>query len=278
MRKIKLIKSGVAAVDGAGVHLYRIFGYHDTPLFDPFLLLDDFRNDQPENYIAGFPWHPHRGIETITYMLEGSAEHGDSLGNSGVIRKGEVQWMTAGSGIIHQEMPKPDEQGRMYGFQLWANLPAKHKMIAPRYQDVSAENIPTVNDPQGASVKVICGSYLQTQGAVEDIVIDPQYWDVSILPEKQVILPVKQGYTCFVYCYCGDAVIDNHAIYNRQVVLFEDGENILIQSGKAGTNLLFISGKPLGEPISWRGPIVMNSKAEIDLAFRQLGDNTFISG
>ena len=278
MRKIKLIKSGVAAIDGAGVHLYRIFGYHDTPLFDPFLLLDDFRNDQPENYIAGFPWHPHRGIETITYMLEGSAEHGDSLGNSGVIRKGEVQWMTAGSGIIHQEMPKPDEQGKMYGFQLWANLPAKHKMIAPRYQDVSAENVPTVSDPQGASVKVICGSYLQTQGAVEDIVIDPQYWDVAIQPEKRIILPVLPGYKCFVYCYGGDALIDNHAIYNRQGVLFEDGENILIQSGKAGTNLLFISGKPLGEPISWRGPIVMNSKAEIDLAFRQLGDNTFISG
>jgi redox-sensitive bicupin YhaK (pirin superfamily) len=276
MRKIKLIKSGVEAIDGAGVHLYRIFGYHDTPLFDPFLLLDDFRNDKPENYIAGFPWHPHRGIETITYMLEGYAEHGDSLGNSGVIRKSEVQWMTAGSGIIHQEMPKPDVQGRMYGFQLWANLPATHKMIAPRYRDVSADLMPTVNDPQGASVKVICGSYLQCKGAVEDIVIDPQYWDVAIQPEKRVILPVKPGYTCFVYCYGGDAVIDSHAIYNRQVVLFEDGENILIQSGKAGTNLLFISGKPLGEPISWRGPIVMNSKEEIDLAFRQLANDTFI--
>jgi len=276
MRKIKLIKSGVASVDGAGVHLYRIFGYHDTPLFDPFLLLDDFRNDKPENYLEGFPWHPHRGIETITYMLEGSAEHGDSLGNSGVIRRGEVQWMTAGSGIIHQEMPKPDAQGRMYGFQLWANLPATHKMIAPRYQDISANHIPEVNDPRGATVKVICGSYLNTKGPVEDIVIEPQYWDVRIMPDTQLVLPVKPGFTCFVYCYGGDAVIDETTVINHQVVLFEDGEDILIQSGKAGVNLLFVSGKPLGEPISWRGPIVMNSKEEIDLAFRQLANDTFI--
>lgn len=276
MRKIKLIKNGVESVDGAGVRLHRIFGYHDTPLFDPFLMLDDFRNDDPNDYLAGFPWHPHRGIETITYMMEGSAEHGDSLGNSGVIHKGEVQWMTAGSGIIHQEMPKPDAQGRMYGFQLWANLPAKDKMIAPRYQDIQAKHIPRVEDPQGAAVKVICGRYLQAQGPVENIVIEPQYWDVHVLPEKSIVLPVQTGYTCFIYCYGGEAVIDGKPISNRQVVLFEDGENIQITSGKDGFNLLFLCGKPLGEPIAWRGPIVMNSKEELDTAFRQLGNNTFI--
>lgn len=276
MRKIKLIKTGVAAIDGAGVHLHRIFGYHDTPLFDPFLMLDDFRNDDPKDYLAGFPWHPHRGIETITYMLEGSAEHGDSLGNSGVIHKGEVQWMTAGSGIIHQEMPKPDAQGRMYGFQLWANLPAKDKMIAPRYQDVKAKDIPRVEDPQGAVVRVICGSYMGSKGPVEDLAVDAQYWDVHIMPERNVVLHVKQGMNCFVYCYGGEAVIDGKLIGNRQVVLFEDGENIQIQSEKNGFNLLFLSGKPLGEPIAWRGPIVMNSKEELDTAFRQLGDNSFI--
>ena len=276
MRKIKLIKTAVPTLEGAGVHLQRVFGYHDTPLFDPFLMLDDFRNDLPENYLPGFPWHPHRGIETITYMLEGSAEHGDSLGNSGVIGKGDVQWMTAGSGIIHQEMPKPDSSGRMYGFQVWSNLPASHKMMKPRYQDIKAEQIPVIKDPQGAEIRLICGNYLGQTGPVEDIMTNPQYWDVRAEPSRKLKFPTTLGHKCFLYCYAGSAVIDGNEIQNHQLVLFEDGDSLELSSGADGFNFLFLSGKPLNEPISWRGPIVMNTADEIRQAFRELDNNSFI--
>lgn len=276
MRKIKLIKTAVPTLEGAGVHLQRVFGYHDTPLFDPFLMLDDFRNDLPENYLPGFPWHPHRGIETITYMLEGSAEHGDSLGNSGVIGKGDVQWMTAGSGIIHQEMPKPDSRGRMYGFQVWSNLPASHKMMQPRYQDITAEQIPVIKDSQGAEIRLICGNYLGQSGPVEDIMTNPQYWDVRAEPSRKLIFPTTSGHKCFLYCYAGSAVIEGQEIQNHQVVLFEDGDSLELSSGADGFSFLFLSGKPLGEPISWRGPIVMNTAEEIRQAFRDLDENKFI--
>lgn len=276
MRKIKLIKTAVPTLEGAGVHLQRVFGYRDTPLFDPFLLMDDFSNDKPENYLPGFPWHPHRGIETITYMLEGTAEHGDSMGNTGVIGKGDVQWMTAGSGIIHQEMPKPDARGRMYGFQVWANLPAKAKMMAPRYQDIQAKQIPVIVDPQGAELRLICGSYLGRKGPVQDIMIDPQYWDIRCEPNRQLSFPTALGHTCFLYLYAGSAQIDGTSIKNHQAVLFEDGESVHLLSGDEGCKLLLLSGKPLHEPISWRGPIVMNTAQEIKQAFRELEDDTFI--
>lgn len=276
MRKIKLVKTAVPTLEGAGVHLQRVFGYYDTPMFDPFLMLDDFRNDVPDDYIAGFPWHPHRGIETITYMLAGSAEHGDSIGNKGVIRKDEVQWMTAGNGIIHQEMPLPDKDGRMYGFQLWANLPASHKMIAPRYQDIKASQIPSVEAGNGVRMKLICGSYGGVSGPVKDIVIDPSFWDVGFAPASEITLPAPAGYTCFIYCYEGRALIDGQTVSNRQAALFEDGEDIFVRAGREGLRMLFLCGKPLGEPIAWRGPIVMNTKEEIRLAFDELDKGTFI--
>lgn len=276
MRKIKLIKTAVPTLEGAGVHLQRVFGYHDIPLFDPFLMMDDFRNDEPKDYLPGFPWHPHRGIETITYMLEGSAEHGDSIGNSGVISKGDVQWMTAGSGIIHQEMPKPDAQGRMYGFQLWANLPAQSKMIAPRYRDIKARQIPVVMDPQGAEVKLICGAYLGHKAPVDDIIIQPQYWDVNGYPERELHFPAAAGHTCFIYCYAGDAMVSDTKIGNHQAVLFEDGEGITLHTGSQGIRFLYLLGKPLGEPIAWGGPIVMNTREELREAFADLDRGSFI--
>ncbi len=276
MRKIKLIKTAVPTLEGAGVHLQRVFGYHDIPLFDPFLMMDDFRNDEPKDYLPGFPWHPHRGIETITYMLEGSAEHGDSIGNSGVISKGDVQWMTAGSGIIHQEMPKPDAQGRMYGFQLWANLPAQSKMIAPRYRDIKARQIPVVMDPQGAEVKLICGAYLGHKAPVDDIIIQPQYWDVNGYPERELHFPAAAGHTCFIYCYAGDAMVSDTKIGNHQAVLFEDGEGITLHTGSQGIRFLYLLGKPLGEPIAWGGPIVMNTREEMREAFADLDRGSFI--
>ncbi len=276
MRRIKLIRTAIPILEGAGVHLQRAFGYSETPLFDPFLMLDDFRNDEPEKYLPGFPWHPHRGIETITYMLAGSAEHGDNLGNSGTIHKGEVQWMTAGSGIIHQEMPKPDSTGKMYGFQLWANLPAAQKMMNPRYRDIRTSDIPLVKTQEGAEIKIICGEFGNVRGSVNDIVIDPQYWDVTIPENKHIVLPTPEGHNCFIYCYGGEAIIDGQKIGNRQTVLFEEGESISIQALSEGFKFLFLCGKPLNEPISWKGPIVMNTKEEIKTAFRDLSEGTFI--
>lgn len=276
IRKVRSIRKAEAVLEGAGVHLHRAFGYYQQPNYDPFLMLDDFRNDDPELYLAGFPWHPHRGIETITYMLEGSAEHGDSLGNSGVIHKGEVQWMTAGSGIIHQEMPKPDASGRMYGFQVWTNLPAKEKMCIPRYRDIRAKDMPIVTSPDGSEVKIICGEYLGIRGPVEDIAVQPQYWDVHIPANVQQRFVVQKGFTCFIYAYEGSATIHGQLIGNRDLVLFEDGDEIEVSSGSMGFRMLFFSGKPLGEPVSWRGPIVMNTKEEIQVAFRELEQGTFI--
>lgn len=276
MRKIKLIKDAVPTMEGAGVKLNRAFGYYDLPLFDPFLLFDDFRNDDPNDFIAGFPWHPHRGIETITYMLEGTAEHGDSMGNKGVIGKGEVQWMTAGSGIVHMEMPKPDSDGKMYGFQLWANLPATHKMSPPRYRNLTQEMMPIVDLDGGTKVKLICGSLNGISAPVQDIVIDPQYWDVVIPANTKTRLPAPKGNTAFLYAYEGEAEIDGKSIKNRQIVLFEDGDEIEISASDKGFKMLFMCAKPLGEPISWRGPIVMNTDEEIKQAFRDLQNETFI--
>ncbi len=276
IRKIKSIRNAEATLEGAGVYLKRAFGYYQQPDYDPFLMLDDFRNDDPEKYLPGFPWHPHRGIETITYMLEGSAEHGDSLGNSGVIHKGEVQWMTAGSGIIHQEMPKPDSQGRMYGFQLWTNLPAKDKMCKPRYRDLRAKDIPVVQTPEGASVKIISGEFQGAKGPVEEIFVQPQYFDVLIPAHSRLSLPAARGFTCFIYVYSGSASSSDTELSNTQLVLFDDGDEIELVTQASECRFLFLCGKPLQEPISWRGPIVMNTREEIRLAFQELEQGNFI--
>jgi redox-sensitive bicupin YhaK (pirin superfamily) len=262
-------------IEGAGVHLNRVFGFSEVELFDPFLLLDDFRSDTPAHYLKGFPWHPHRGIETITYVLRGNVEHGDSLGNNGVISSGDVQWMTAGSGIVHQEMPKGDEDSAMHGFQLWANLPARHKMTAPRYQEITADQIPEVNI-DGARVKVIAGRFGTTRGPVSDIFTDPEYLDVSV-PERgrfQRALPVD--HTVLLYVIDGSGSTAATTVSNRQLVLYGSGDEVSISAGSDGMRFLLLSGKPLGEPIAWRGPIVMNTEKELEIAFREYREGTFI--
>jgi len=266
-------------IEGAGVHLKRAFGHGSEHLFDPFLMLDDFRGDDPALYSAGFPWHPHRGIETITYLIDGEVEHGDSMGNKGVIGPGDVQWMTAGSGVIHQEMPQGDSTGRMGGFQLWANLPAAHKMIDPRYCGVTASEIPVV-DTHEARVRVICGRAGDVTGPVTDIIIEPEYLDVAIHPSKTWIHPTALGHTAFAYLFGGEACFGPeqtpYCAENGVAVLFGDGEQVSVTAGPKGARLLFVSGAPLGEPIAWGGPIVMNSREELERAFAEYRDGTFV--
>jgi redox-sensitive bicupin YhaK (pirin superfamily) len=266
-------------MEGAGVRLHRGFGYHDIPHFDPFLMFDDFRADRPEDYLAGFPWHPHRGIETVTYMLEGTVEHGDSMGHKGNVDAGGVQWMTAGSGIIHQEMPKP-VNGRMGGFQLWVNLPRKNKMMDPRYQEIRAEEIPQVTLPGGASVRVICGMVAGVSGPVRDIMAEPEYLDVSLEPNAQFSHPVKPGYMAAVYVIGGSGRFDhrqNEDLVNRTMALFSnEGDSVGVHAGSKGVRFLYFSGKPLREPIAWGGPIVMNTQEELQQAFNEYENDTFI--
>ena len=278
-RAIKRVSTSQPTLEGAGVHLHRAFGNNDVPLFDPFLLLDDFRSAAPEQYRKGFPWHPHRGIETITYVLRGDVAHGDSLGNRGDIGCGDVQWMTAGSGIIHQEMPKGDKEGKMEGFQLWANLPAAAKMMPPRYRDIAAGQIPTVTLDSGASIKVICGRVGDVQGPVRDVVIEPQYLDVMLPPATTFSHPTSQGHTVFAYVHAGAGRLDQtigDELGNRSLVLFDQGERVVISSGAEGLRFLLVAGKPLGEPVAWGGPIVMNSQEELQLAFDELRSDRFI--
>lgn len=278
-RSIKKLLKPTPVLEGAGVHLKRAFGYYEIPQFDPFLLMDDFRNEDPGKYLKGFPWHPHRGIETITYMLEGAAEHGDSMGNQGTIHAGDVQWMTAGSGIIHQEMPKPGTDGKMYGFQLWANLPASHKMMSPRYQEVKAAEIPDMMLKEGVKIRVICGEINGVSGPVKDIVIDPEYLDITIPDGVEYIHPTKKGYTVIVYAIGGKGVTGGENpenIENATLVLYNDGDLINLKGEGDSLRVLLISGKPLDEPIAWGGPIVMNTKEELDLAFEEYKNGTFI--
>lgn len=275
-REIKRIFKGENVVEGAGVRLRRVFGFKETSLFDPFLLLDDFRSDAPEDFLKGFPWHPHRGIETITYVLKGDVEHGDSLGNTGIISSGDVQWMTAGSGIIHQEMPKGDGKGSMHGFQLWANLPAQSKMMEPRYQDVVSADIPGVMLENGTSIKIIAGTVQGTSGAVDNIVIDPEYMDCTVPQKTDFFRKTKRGYTVLIYVIDGTGVVNATPVANRTMVLFDDGDEVKITSGDNPLRFLFLSGKPLNEPVAWRGPIVMNTREELDQAFNELHNETFI--
>jgi len=275
-RTASVILSSSPVIEGAGVHLHRVFGFSNESLFDPFLLLDDFRSDTPSHYLKGFPWHPHRGIETITYVLKGDVEHGDSLGNTGVISTGDVQWMTAGSGIVHQEMPKGDKDGLMYGFQLWANLPAQNKMMPPRYCDIKRSQIPEVHLNDGISIKIIAGTVNGTSGPMSDIIIKPEYLDCSIPAEATYSHPIHEDHTAFIYVIEGSIVVDCKTVEDKTLVVFTDGDCIDLTAGIEGARCLFISGKPLKEPIAWRGPIVMNTEEELDLAFREYQDGTFI--
>ena len=283
-------------MEGAGVKLRRAFGFGGTDEFDPFLLFDDFRNEVPADYMAGFPWHPHRGIETITYVLAGTVRHGDSLGNEGALGAGDVQWMTAGSGIVHQEMPQGDARGRMHGFQLWANLPSSLKMTPPRYQDVVSTDIPEVTDDDGTTVRVICGDFWGKRGPVDGIAADPCYLDVWVPPGKRKTLPVETSRHAFAYVFDGagtfrdasdprgvltegadnnDAPALDHT-GNRSLVLFDRGDEVRVQAGEGGIRFLLVSGKPIEEPVAWYGPIVMNTQEELRQAIADLQDGTFI--
>ncbi len=281
MDSCRLVARTLAArptIEGAGVRLRRAFGFGTEHLFDPFLMLDDFRGDDPADYIAGFPWHPHRGIETITYLLRGDVAHGDSLGNEGVIGPGEVQWMTAGSGIIHQEMPEGDADGRMGGFQLWANLPAADKMMDPRYRSISADDSPVVATASGARVRVIAGEVEGVRGPVDDVVIDPEYLDVALPAGAEFAHPIAPDHTAFAYVHGGVAEFARRVqAADGTAVLFGEGDHVRVRAtGGEAARFLLISGRPLGEPIAWRGPIVMNTDEELRSAFAEYREGTFV--
>ncbi|WP_223478780.1 pirin family protein [Oricola indica] len=297
IRPVKHISGTQSALEGAGVKLERVFGFGDPSMTDPFLMMDDFRNDRPQDYQAGFPWHPHRGIETITYVLEGSVDHADSLGNSGTLGPGSVQWMTAGSGIMHQEMPKGDFRGRMHGFQLWANLPSSLKMTTPRYQDIGATDIPEIIDDDGTRVRVVVGEFWGKRGPVDGVAADPQYLDISIPPNTRKVLPIDTYRSAFAYIFAGSATfrdaskpfgvlvekeIGGEEVHmrdmsgNRTLVVFGTGDEIVVQSGEQGVRFLLVSGAPIKEPVAWHGPIVMNTREELEQAFRDLRSGSFI--
>lgn len=295
IRKISKVWKSKPTIEGAGVHLKRAFGYYQVPLLDPFLLFDDFHSDNPPDYLKGFPWHPHRGIETITYVLHGRVEHGDSMGNSGVIESGDIQWMTAGSGIIHQEMPRGDDSGLLWGFQLWANLPASSKMMDPRYRGIVAAEIPEAH-MNGARVKVICGNVGGVRGPVQDVVVDPEYLDVTVPEETTFVHEIKRGYTALAYVIDGEGYFDrernayghevvgtNYFDFERQcecrpenLVLFGDGDAVSVTTQAHPVRFLLVSGKPIGEPVAWHGPIVMNTQEELKVAFEEYEKGTFI--
>jgi redox-sensitive bicupin YhaK (pirin superfamily) len=295
-RTVRVVLKSRPTVEGAGVHLKRAFGYAHAPEFDPFLLLDDFHGDDPQQYRAGFPWHPHRGIETITYVLQGEVEHGDSLGNEGVITSGDVQWMTAGSGIIHQEMPKGRADGLLWGFQLWANLPASHKMMTPRYRDVKQSQIPQVETESGALVRVIAGRVAGVVGPVRDVVTDPEYLDVTLPPQTRFIHPTPAGFTVLAYVIEGGGEFgpdgDPHRyevegasyfdfererlIGRESLVVFDDGEELSVATEQDGVRFLLFAGRPIGEPVAWYGPIVMNTREELRVAFEEYQQGTFL--
>lgn len=300
IRPVKSVSASQPTLEGAGVKLRRAFGFGKTSDFDPFLLLDDFRNEHPEDYLPGFPWHPHRGIETITYVLSGTVQHGDSLGNRGTLGAGDVQWMTAGSGILHQEMPKGDARGRMHGFQLWANLPRSLKMTDPRYQDILAPDIPEVVDDDGTRVRVICGEFWGKRGPVVGVAADPRYLDVTVPPGVRKTLPVESSRHAFAYVFEGGGTFRDAApprgvvtewvqegaaeaggtsrdeTGNRSLVVFGSGDEITVRAGPQGIRFLLVSGRPLQEPVAWQGPIVMNTPEELERAYAELRAGTFI--
>lgn len=295
LRKIRKIRKSIPTIEGAGIHLKRAFGFQHVPAFDPFLLFDEFRSEKPEEYSMGFPWHPHRGIETITYVLKGEIRHKDSLGNSGIIRSGEVQWMTAGSGIVHQEMPHGDENRALWGFQLWANLPAAHKMMKPRYREIKINRIPELFMGKGLKVRIICGEVNGVEGPVRGIVTDPEYLDVAVPPEEKFFHITVPGYTVFAYIIEGSGHFDREKgacafeveggryldqaedciIDKESLVLYGDGDSVEVTAGDKGVRFLLISGKPIGEPVAWYGPVVMNTKEELRVAFEEYRQGSF---
>ncbi|MDA8802581.1 pirin family protein [Amylibacter sp.] len=297
IRAVKSISEAIKTMEGAGVELYRAFGFTDPTELDPFLLFDDFRNDNPLSFEKGFPWHPHRGIETITYVLEGNVDHADSLGNSGSLGAGDIQWMTSGSGILHQEMPKGNSKGQMHGFQLWANLPSELKMTNPRYQDVNSGEIPEIFEDDGTRVKVIVGSFWGKTGPVDGIAADPQYLDIYVPPGVKKTFPVDTYRKTFAYIFDGSGAFDSASIPtgvllekeirgeelnirdmsgNRTLVSFDTGDFVTVQAGENGIRFLLISGKPIQEPVAWHGPVVMNTREELVQAFDELKNGTFI--
>jgi quercetin 2,3-dioxygenase len=280
-RSASRVLTATPTTDGAGVRLKRVFGYHQARLLDPFLLLDHFGSSDPDDYLAGFPWHPHRGIETVTYMIRGEVEHGDSIGNRGVIGSGDVQWMTAGRGIVHQEMPRRFE-GTTMGTQLWVNLPSSQKMMRPRYRGITSSMIPEAAPCRGATVKVIAGTVGATTGPASDLIVPCEYLDVSLEPDVEFEHAVARANTAFAYLLDGDAVFGPDGGIGAKMgnlVLFDNtGDSIVVSSGKRGARLLLASGPPLREPIAWRGPIVMNTEQELDRAFDEIADGTFTSG
>ena len=296
VRAVKRIVQSTPAVEGAGVQLRRAFGFGDTAEFDPFLLLDDFRNDKPADYLAGFPWHPHRGIETITYVLAGTVAHGDSLGNQGTLGAGDVQWMTAGRGIMHQEMPRGDAQGRMHGFQLWANLPASLKMTTPRYQDIKSADIPERTEDDGTHARIITGDFWGRRGVVEGVAAEPIYVDISVPPGTRKRIAVDRARNAFAYVFAGSGRFRDaseprpvlteatdgsdrtsySAAGNRSLVVFDRGDEIVVEAEDEGIRFLLVSGRPIEEPVAWYGPIVMNTEAELKQAIGELRQGTFI--
>ena len=296
IRPVKQVFATKPTLEGAGVRLERAFGFGKTHQFDPFLLLDDFRNDNPEDFLAGFPWHPHRGIETITYVLAGSVAHGDSLGNKGSLGEGDVQWMTAGSGILHQEMPKGDAKGRMHGFQLWANLPSQLKMTDPRYQDIKSQDIPEVTDDDGTHVRVVCGEFWGKKGPVDGVAADPQYLDVSVPPGQCKRLAIETSRNAFAYVFAGSGnfrdasaprevqteqvgsakSVAPESVGNRSLVLFGRGDEVVVEAGDEGIRFLLVSGSPIEEPVAWYGPIVMNTQEQLQQAYTELREGSFI--
>lgn len=279
VRNIDQVLPSRETIEGAGVHLRRAFGSHEVPKLDPFLLLDDFRSENPAEFIAGFPWHPHRGIETVTYMLDGFVQHEDSLGNKGAIRSGDVQWMTAGNGIIHQEMPKHLDDGRMGGFQLWVNLPRSHKMMDPRYQEVKHAQIPETEPAKGVKVRVIAGEVNGVQGPVKEIVVEPQYLDVQLAPGATFSHPVTQGHRVFAYALAGRGRFggeDSEVVDSENLVIFRDGERVKVEAADRPLRFLLVSGKPLHEPVAWWGPIVMNNRRELEVAIEEFQEGTFV--
>ena len=297
VRPVRSTSAARPTLEGAGVHLHRVFGFGDPSLTDPFLMMDDFRNDDPARYAAGFPWHPHRGIETITYVLAGSVDHADSLGNAGTLGPGSVQWMTAGSGILHQEMPHGDAAGRMHGFQLWANLPSSLKMTHPRYQDIGGEDIPERTDDDGTVVRVITGDWRGVRGPVDGIAADPQYLDVTVPAGVSKRIPIDAYRSAFAYVFEGAAEFrgasDPRGVLvekelrgeevrlrdmsgDRTLVVFDVGDEIVVRAGERGARFLLVSGAPIREPVAWHGPIVMNTEAELRQAMEELRTDRFI--
>ena len=276
-RDINRIMQSKPTMEGAGVRLNRAFGFYEVPLFDPFLLLDDFHSNNPDDYIAGFPWHPHRGIETVTYMVHGKVQHGDSMGNRGIIQSGDIQWMTAGSGIIHEEMPQQNG-GILWGFQLWVNLPAKSKMMNPRYRDIKSSEIPVTKAEGGVEVRVIAGMFDGAKGPVRDIVCEPEYLDVMIPSGGRLDHPVNEEHTVFAYVMEGSGAAGpgERPVQDRHIVSFGAGDRVVMGAGDAGLRFLLISGKPIGEPVAWSGPIVMNTDQELKTAFQEYRDGTFL--